>query len=232
MGIAMIEAKLAQSLAWHNQHPLYQIYVNLKKAYNALDREQTLNILAAYGVKPKMLRLQKHFWDTAKLVCCARGNYGEPFNAKRGITQGGPLSSLMFNVCVDAVVREWLCQTLDKVVARDGIGNQVAKILVAFYVNDGLIASRDPFWLQESFDILIGLFERIGLFKNASKTKVMICIPRRIHEAYTDEEYADYKSLPGAATANKRRWINCEICGTSLAAGSYQSHVETQHDVF
>jgi hypothetical protein len=45
-GTAMIEAKLAQSLAWHNQCPLYQIYVDLKKAYYALDREQMLNILA------------------------------------------------------------------------------------------------------------------------------------------------------------------------------------------
>jgi hypothetical protein len=130
MGTAMIEAKLAQSLAWHNQCPLYQIYVDLKQAYDALDREQT--ILAAYGVRPRMLRLQKHFWDTAQLVCCARGNYGEPFNAKRGVAQGGPLSSLMFNVCVNAVVREWLCQTLDKDAAQNGIGAQVAEILVAF----------------------------------------------------------------------------------------------------
>jgi hypothetical protein len=39
MGMATIEAKLAQSLAWGNQCPLYQIYVDLKKAYDALDRE-------------------------------------------------------------------------------------------------------------------------------------------------------------------------------------------------
>jgi hypothetical protein len=89
----------------------------LKKAYDALDREQTLIILAAYGVGPRMLRLQKHFWDTAKLVCHVGGNYGEPFNAERGITQGGLLSSLMFNVCVDAVVREWLYQMLDEDIA-------------------------------------------------------------------------------------------------------------------
>jgi hypothetical protein len=119
MGMATIEAKLAQSLAWRNQCPLYQIYVDLKKAYDALDREQTLIILAAYGVGPRMLRLQKHFWDTAKLVCRAGGNYGEPFNAKRGVTQGGPLSSLMFNVHVDALVREWLYQMLDEDIARD-----------------------------------------------------------------------------------------------------------------
>jgi hypothetical protein len=79
-----------------------------------------------------MLRLQNHFWDTTKLVCRAGGNYGEPFNAKRGVTQGGPLSSLMFNVYVDAIVREGLCQTLDKDIARDGIGDRVAKILVVF----------------------------------------------------------------------------------------------------
>ncbi len=175
---------------------------------------------------------QKHFWDTAKLVCHAGGNYGEPFNAKRGVTQGGPLSSLMFNVCVDAIVREWLYQTLDENIARDGIGDRVAKILVAFYVDDGLIASQDPVWLQELFNILIGLFEQIGLFMNASKTKVMICIPGRIREAYTEEQYAEYKSPTGAATNNKRHRIDCEICGTSLAAGSYQSHLESQHDFF
>jgi hypothetical protein len=53
----------------------------------------------------------------------------------------------MFNVCVDAVVREWLYQTLGEEAACDGIGDRVAEILVVFYVNDGLIASRDPVWL-------------------------------------------------------------------------------------
>jgi hypothetical protein len=231
-GTATMEAKLVQSLAWHNQCPLYQIYVDLKKAYDALDREQTLNILVAYGVGPKKLRLQKHFWDTAKLVCHAGGNYREPFNAERGVTQGSPLSSLMFNVCVDAVVREWLCQMLDKDIAHDGIGNQVVKILVVFYIDDGLIASHDPFWLLELFDILIGLFEWIGLFTNASKTKVMVCILGWIREAYTDKEYVEYKSPTGAAADNKHHWIDCEICSTSLAAGSYQSHLETQHNIF
>jgi hypothetical protein len=153
-------------------------------------------------------------------------------SAERGVTQGGPLSSLMFNVCVDAVVREWLCQMLDKNAARDRIGNRVAEMLVAFYLDDGLIASRDPVWLQELFDILIGLFKWIGLFTNASNTKVMVCTPGRIRKAYTKEQYTEYKSLTGSAANNKRRLVDCEICGASLAAGSYQSHLELQHNVF
>ncbi len=250
---ATIEAKLHQSLAWRDQCPLYQIYLDLKKAYNALDRERMLDILAAYGVGPKMLALQKHFWDTAQLVCRAGGNYGEPFSAGRGVTQGGLLSSLVFNVCVDAgrgvtqggllsslvfnvcvdaVVREWLHQTRGEEAARNGLGDHVAEILVAFYVDDGLIASQDPVWLQESFDVLIGLFEQVGLFTNAAKMKAMVCIPGRIREGYTEEEYAEYKSQTGTASDRKRHRIDCEICGTSLAAGSYQSHLESQHDIF
>jgi hypothetical protein len=60
----------------------------------------------------------------------------------------------------------------------------------------------------------------------------MVCILGRIREAYTEEQYADYKSPTGAAANKKRGWIDCEICGTSLAAGSYHSHLESQHDVF
>ena len=48
------------------------------------------------------------FWDQAEMVCRAGGSFGKPFHAFWGVTQGGPLSSLMFNVCVDAVIREWL----------------------------------------------------------------------------------------------------------------------------
>ncbi len=161
-----------------------------------------------------------------------QGTYGEPFSAKTGVTQGGPLSSLMFNVCVDAVVREWLHQMLGEEAACNGLKECVVKILVAFYVDDGLIASHDPVWLQESFDVLIGLFEQIGLFMNAPKTKAMVCIPGRIQEGYTEEEYANYKSLTETSADRKCRCVDCEICGVSLAAGSYQSHLESQHDVF
>jgi hypothetical protein len=70
--------------------------------------------MTGYGVGSKLLRLQKYFWDQAKMVCRTGGSFGKPFTAFRGVTQGEPLSSLMFNVCVDAVIREWFCRTIDK----------------------------------------------------------------------------------------------------------------------
>ena len=61
---------------------------------------------------PNMRRLIHHFWDEVQMVCCASGNYGVPFKAGRGVTQGGPLSAKLFNILVDAVAQEWLAQLL------------------------------------------------------------------------------------------------------------------------
>jgi hypothetical protein len=97
------------------------------KAYDAVDWGCMMGILKAYGVGPNLLRFQNLFWENAKLVCCAGGCYGSPFAVHWGVTQGSPLSLLMFKLCVDAVVREWLHQMLGDNAAREGIGNDVAE---------------------------------------------------------------------------------------------------------
>jgi hypothetical protein len=91
-----------------------------------------MEILKAYVVGPNLLRLHNLFWENEKLVCCAGGCYGSPFAAQQGVTQGGPLSLLMFNPCVDAVVREWLHQEIGDGATRKGTRDNVAKWLVAF----------------------------------------------------------------------------------------------------
>ena len=182
-GTATIEAKLAQQLAWMEQEPLYQVFVDLRKAYDHLDRERCLAIMTGYGVGPKLLRLQTKFWEQAQMVCRAGGSFGKPFSANRGVTQGGPLSSLMFNVCVDAVIREWLRRTIDEE-AANGIFAEASREIVAFFVDDGLVGSRDPVWLQGALDVLVVLFESIGLRTNPDKMKVMTCMQGRIREGY------------------------------------------------
>jgi hypothetical protein len=143
MGMATIEAKLAQQLSWVEQELLYQVFVDLRKAYNHLDRAKCIEIMTGYGVGPKLLRLQEKFWEQAEIVCRAGGSFGKPFAVFWGITQGGPLSSLMFNVCVDAVIREWLCRTINKE-AASGVFSEACREIVAFFVDDGLVGSRDP----------------------------------------------------------------------------------------
>jgi len=109
-----------------------------------MDRERCLEILAGYGVGPNMLRLLHHFWDVATMACRAVGVYGAAFQAHRGVTQGGPLSPLIFNIMVDAIVREWLRQVLDAEAARHGCGKTIRTLMTIFYADDAMLASRDP----------------------------------------------------------------------------------------
>jgi hypothetical protein len=78
---------------------------------------------------------------------------GEPFGAGRGITQGGPLCGLMFNVCVNAIVKEWLWQVLGDNAAQGRLEEAVRDYTVVFFVDNRLVMARCPEWLQSSFTI-------------------------------------------------------------------------------
>ncbi len=187
-------------------------------------------IMTGYVVGPKLLRLQTKFWEQAQMVCQAGGSFGKPFSAYRGVTQGGPLSSLMFNVCVDAVIREWLWRTMN-IEAALGIFVEASREIVAFFVDNGLVGLREPVWLQGALNVLVKLFESIGLRTNPDKMKVMMCIPGTIWVAHTEEAYHTQQYGPVKPTA-KRHQVECDICGVSLAVGSLRSHLETKHDTY
>ncbi|KAL7541335.1 hypothetical protein ACHAWF_006905 [Thalassiosira exigua] len=107
-GTATVEAKLVAQLAYLEQEPFFAIFIDLRKAFDVMDRGHCLRILRGYGVGLNTRRLIKLFWAPAEMVCRAGESYGTPFGAGRGVTQGRPLLPKLFNILVDAIVREWL----------------------------------------------------------------------------------------------------------------------------
>ena len=80
------------------------IFLDLHKAYYALERSRRLDILEGYGVGPQARRLLQKYWRRLAMVARAEGYYGTSFQGARGVMQGDPLSPTIFNVLVDAVV--------------------------------------------------------------------------------------------------------------------------------
>jgi hypothetical protein len=144
-GTAVIKAKLAQQLRHLEQISFYGVFLNLKKTFNAMDHEHCLLFLGGYGVSPKMVWLILNFWANATKVCQVSVNYGLPFKAGRGVTQGGPVSVKLFNILVDAVSREWLRELWEGSVQEpDEIKHLMATFFAILYVNDAYLASHDP----------------------------------------------------------------------------------------
>ena len=148
---------------------LYVIFLNLTKAYDALDRSRSLEILKGYGVGERVRRMLKVYWERTTMVARAGSYYRKGFKGGRGVTQGEPLPPTIFNVVVDAVVRHWLTIAAQEAERRGERGREGRHQAALFYADDGMIALSDPRWLQWAFTQLVGLFDRVGLKTNCKK---------------------------------------------------------------
>jgi hypothetical protein len=82
---------MAQQLTHLEQEPFYGVFLDLKIAFDAMDRERCLLILEGYGAGPNMVRLIHTFWRERTMVCFALGNYGGLSSWPRRDPGGGPL---------------------------------------------------------------------------------------------------------------------------------------------
>ena len=103
----------------------------------------------------------------------------------RWVTQGGTFSPTVFNLMVDATVREWITQLKERGVDTDDI----RKLVACFCADNGLVAARDVDTLQKAFDVLTSLFDRVGLRTNTTKTEVMTCVAGRICTPLDQDAY-------------------------------------------
>ena len=123
---------------------LYVIFLDLTKAYNALDRSRCLEILEGYGVGPIYRRLLNTYWRRLTMVARVGGYYGKYFKWERGVTQGDPLSPTIFNVVVDTVVRHWVDGLVDEAEEKGETGQEGRHQSAVFYADDGMVVSSDP----------------------------------------------------------------------------------------
>ena len=100
-------------------------------------------MLEGYGAGLNMLRLIRHFWDEAQMVCCA-SVLRRALQGRLRCYQGSLLSAKLFNLLVNAVAREWLVR-LPQEAAKDHKEEYLAKLMRGFFttfnVDDAYFAS-------------------------------------------------------------------------------------------
>ena len=154
------------------------------------------------------------------MVARAGVYYGEAFKGARGVTQGDPLSPTIFDVVVDVVVRHWVMMTLAKVEKRGERGSEGRHQAAILYMDDGMVASSDPCWLQWDFDTLVLLFERVGLRTNVWKTVSMVCRPCQASVTQSVAAYGRKMTGEGPTYQERQKeQVQCRECGKEVAAG-------------
>jgi hypothetical protein len=167
-------------------------------------------------------------------VCCASGNYGVPFKSGRGVTQGGPLSAKLFNILVDAVVREWhhILRSEMEVEDEEELTRMMVVLFAIFYVDDAYVAARDPVFLQRALDVLVDTFARVGLEINITKTQAMIYTPGKIPIQLPAESYRRMRTGQVTAAEWDARNVTCRECGKQMRQSSLGRHLAGVHDIY
>ena len=67
-GTAALEVNLLQHLTVMREEVLFEVFLDLQKAYGALDRDRCLEILEAFGVGPRVIKLLLMYWYRLTMV--------------------------------------------------------------------------------------------------------------------------------------------------------------------
>ena len=103
--------------------------------------------------------------------------FGRPFKGYQDVTQGDPLSPTIFNVVVDTVIYHWVTVVTPTEAGTGGLGLTIIDLVEYFYYDNDLVASTQSWRLHMAFDVLTGLFGRVGLRTNSKKTASIVCRP-------------------------------------------------------
>jgi hypothetical protein len=208
-------------LASYLCQPLFQIFLDLSKAYDNLDRERIMSLMEAYGIGPHTRSIINALWEHELMVPKSADCFSIPFHPTRGVRQGDVISPLLFNIAVDAVLREWHVQVTMA---------HLTGLSAFFYADDGRIDGNDSDNVQEALNIMTKLFLRLGLRMNPTKTKAMIYFGHAASQSMSPCGYARRydKSLPTSRDRILQK-VTCPKCNKLMNRQSLTIHLREIH---
>ena len=114
------------------------VFIDIKKAYDSVDRKKTISLLENYGLGKNTTKLLKNIWDGDIMVPKQQLIFGKPFVTERGVKQGDIVSPTIFNIIIDSVVRQTLYESME-----DDNNNTNNTTTIQFYADDGVLAGND-----------------------------------------------------------------------------------------
>src|ERR1700761_2613245 len=91
--------------AWEYNISIHQLFVDFKQAYDSIRRNIIFNIMEEVGIPRKLIRLTKVTLTATKCKIMIQGALSDPFDIDTGLRQGDRLSTILFNLALEKVIR-------------------------------------------------------------------------------------------------------------------------------
>ena len=175
------------------QEPVSMGFVDLKKAFDTVNREMLFAVLERFGCPPTFLALIKALHSGNTATVRVGGELSDDFEVSMGVKQGCVLAPLLFNVFLLAVtllatnepdepeqvmagVRlRYRCDGGAFNLQRLRAGGMVDYVSVRDlqYADDAAVLAGGPEELQTEMTLTNRKYSRLGLLMNKTKTEVM-----------------------------------------------------------
>jgi hypothetical protein len=144
----------------------HHLFKDFKAAYDTIIRNEVYVGMSELKFSTKFIRLIKA--TLAIATCCVKiqNDCSESFETQQGLRQGDVLSTLLFNVVLEVIVRRANLQTTGT------IYNKETQLLA--YADDIDIVGRSKSVVRNAYFALEGEAAKVGLKINEQKTKYMI----------------------------------------------------------
>ena len=151
---------------WEYNKTSYHIFVDFRQAYDSVHRASLWNILKSFHIPAKLIRLIQMCYTNTKCRIRVGGEYTRPFDIQGGLKQGCPLSTLLFNL-----VLEWIMRHTPQTETPMHIGNATLDRLA--YADDVDLCGEVLPDIENTYTEFVNVAKRTGLEINTSKTKIM-----------------------------------------------------------
>ena len=145
--------------------------------------------------------------------------FGYPLTAERGVCVGDNVPPTIFNIVIDAVIRNW--EHVHIPVPLEEVS--------LFYIDDGAISGTDAGRLPAGLDVITSGFESFGLVMNATKTKYMVMSGGKYR---VQQSMIAYNRRATGEGATSRERSSAKVlynqCGTKVGRNYFKKHQTTK----
>ena len=160
----------------HARTPLYACFLDLKGAYDKVQRPLLWQALRRLGVYGHMLAAIQSLYNSSSLRVNVSGKAGLPHPSCTGLKQGCPLSPTLFGLLADGLHRYVNVHCPTEGPALD----QNTRVPILGYADDFVLLADTPAGLQKRINAAATFCDMVGMIMCTVKTKVVVFGPQSL----------------------------------------------------